>query len=174
MNIFRIFLGVLVFTLLLIFGLYLTGQPADAAGIPHNQYGQLLKGGTQQANIPIVKWLSYLFGLAIIGIFGIGIYIGMLKNGRTGPAARWIIIGFVIYGLIYTGMILSYWSYDPANPVYFGSFPAPTAWMIYGIWIFPFFFTFVYNFYFHTWYLTDEDMEKFEQLVQDNKNKGII
>lgn len=168
MKIFQLFLGLLLFVFVLFASMQFSGQPDGATGIPHEQFGQLLKSGTSQAEMPVVKWLAYLFGLAIIGVFGFGIYIGMLKNGKTGPPANWILFGFFLYMLVYSGMTNSYWSYDPNDPVYFGGFPAPTAWMIYGMWAFPAFFTILYNYFFHSWYLKDEDMERFEELLKEN------
>ena len=72
------------------------------------------------------------------------------------------------YILIFFLLLRSYWQYvEVSEPSHFLGFPAPTAWMVYGIYFFPFIFTALYVLNFNSWVLTEEELVRFHKLVEE-------
>ena len=90
-----------------------------------------------------------------------------------GQSSVWLLGGFVAYALVFTAVIYSYQRYDPGNVQnFFGGFPLPTAWLVYGVWLFPWFFIAVLVIMFDRSFLTQSDLDRFHALVQKSRDKS--
>jgi hypothetical protein len=70
-------------------------------------------------------------------------------------------------------MVFAYWDYQETNSTsYFGGFPIPTAWMLYGMWFVPAIITSAYIFKFDDWVLTKEEEKQFHEIVAARRKRG--
>ena len=171
MKLFHILFIILVALLAIILLAAVTPEVVGATGAPHPEFKGMF---VSPANIdlePHTRWLGYLFGLGIIALFGIMLFIGNRKGGKVTSIGKWLTIGLVLYILVYTLMVISHWSYAAENGGPFFLFmPAPTAWMIFGAWFVPLVITFAYVFKFEDAVISDEEIESFHQYLKEQKN----
>ena len=162
------FLVFLLFFLVLIGLLVLLPVPSNPAGGQHPEYQTMLKSGSSVVAITSSKWLAYAFGLGVLGLFGFSIFLGAQKNpkAKNRKIQNWLWVGTALYLLVYTLMVFSYWDYAQTDqPAFWGGFPAPTAWMLFGLGIVPILFTCIYVFKFKEWVITKEELEQFNELI---------
>ena len=115
-------------------------------------------------------WLGYAMGLAILAVMTAVVLMGVGKNGRIGVLGKWLAAGFVCLGLIFTCLVASHGSYVAGNQgSFFGGLPAPTAWMIYGVWLFPILMILACSYNFDRWYFTEEDQRSIEELMRSTR-----
>jgi len=154
-------------------GLAFSPQVPAATGIPHPEFGEnILIGPNNIDQEPHTRWLGYLYGLGILGIFWSFLTIGTRKNGKKTVMVKWISICFVLYILVYTMMTVSHWSYsDQDLSDFVMSMPAPTAWMIYGMWFIPIIITIAFVVFFEKAVISDEEIASFEEYIQSRQDK---
>lgn len=167
-NNFTWFLAILISFIFVIIGLWVTPVLEFPTGQLHPIFSTMLKSGSSVADGDTTKWLAYLFGLGIIGIFGAMIYVSTdIKNKTSRKKFRKLYaFCFFMYVLVYSLMVFSYWNYraEGAGDFIMG-FPKPTAWMMYGMWATPLILTLTYIFKFDEFVLTPEELEKFHKIV---------
>ncbi len=165
MTLFKLFLGLLIGLLLLIVVLYFSPSPQAVTGVAHESFSTMLHSGESVATAPFVKWIAFFFGLCILSIFVVSIMIGYRKYEKLGKVKPWLIGGSIAYLLVFSMMVFSYWHYvEEGSAAYFLGFPAPTAWMLYAVWLFPLFFSFIYIFKFNDWVISPEERKRFEEI----------
>ena len=126
------------------------------------------KGG--YGDKPGVIIMGYMILAMMLGIMCTAILMGMKKYGKPSPGQRWIIVGFILYGLVFLALTLSYWNYTQGNIAsLWGGYPAPTAWMIYGVWLFPVLIVVLFIIKFDQWFLSADDLETFKHLLDERK-----
>ena len=112
------------------------------------------------------------FGLAfvvlILTVMGLFVAQGYRKHAGGGPM-RWLLGGFIGYGLVFGGLVLAYRSYASGDISFFGGFPAPSAWMVYGVFLFPWVLVILYVRNFDRWIYSSEDAARFQTLVAENQ-----
>lgn len=162
------FLAFLLVFLLLLMALITVSEPAPGnAGQVHSQFQSLLVSGGEAASQQAVPQYAFLFGLCFI-LFMMGcLAVGGRINNRFSKFHAWILAFLVTYLGIYGMLCHSYYTYiqHPENAQMVLGFPAPTAWMLYGIWFLPFLFSLVYLFQFDKFVLRPGDLERFKSLV---------
>jgi hypothetical protein len=132
-------------------------QVQYASGYPHPDIAGMYISKATIDDLPLTRWLGYFFGVGIIFLFAMLIYIGNLKAGKTTGIARFIIIGMIAYWLVYTGMVLAHWQYDKGLNDFFFWLPKPTAWMFIGLWFVPLIITCAYYFRFEKYVISKEE-----------------
>lgn len=173
-KVFRLFLVWLIAFLILIACLWLVPGVPDATGGLHPEFKTMLKSGDSMADTPATKWMAYLFGLGIIGIFGFALVAGARKKEAVldQKIRRFIIFTVLVYAVVFTLTTFSYWSYHQSNSMeYFGGFPKPTAWMLYGCWFTPLLLTITYYYKFQSWVITPEEEEQFDKIVKARRER---
>lgn len=139
-------------------------------GFEHPEYPTMQMGADGEARHSRILWVGWFFGASQIVLFIATLALGMRKNGGLGPIKAPLLAGGAVFAIIFTLMVLSYRDYMLGEDVsLFWGFPVPTAWMVYGIWIFPVFFVVLYMRAFGAWYLTDADCERFDALLAEAK-----
>ncbi len=167
-RLFRYFFGFLVIFCGVTIYFLVGNPPSDINGTVHEDYPSMLKSGSTVMWLDGSKWLSLLYGLCVIVCFLFALWVGGMRNGKLGPMLRWVLLGFLIYFLIYLSLTYTWWNSSGAPPTkYIGGFPPASAWMIYGMWLFPFVFMVLYICYFPNWIYTDEDDSRFNQILEN-------
>ena len=168
MSAFKILLAVLIGLLIIIVGLAVSPQVPMATGMPHPEFGtNILIAPNNIDQESHTRWMGYLYGLGIIGVFWTFITIGTRKKGKKTVMFRWVAACFIIYIIVYTMMTRSHWSYTEHNGSDFiFSMPAPTAWMIYGMWFIPIIITLAFVVFFEKAVISDEEITEFEIFIQ--------
>ncbi len=168
MSAFKALLAILIALLIIILGLAISPQVPLATGIPHPEFGtNILVSPNNIDQQSHTRWLGYLYGLGIIGVFWTFITIGTRKKGKRTVIFRWVAVCFVIYILVYTMMTRSHWAYTNHNGSDFVmSMPEPTAWMIYGMWFVPIIITLAFVVFFEKAVISDEEIEEFERYIK--------
>ena len=162
-------LGLLLLCLLLIGVLSLLPPQALPNGSLHPQYATIQSSGSSVADSSPHYLIATTFGLAILGIFGTTLYIGGYKENTElrKRIFRAFFIGMLAYVGVFICLLISYSSYhSTGSSPFFGGFPAPSAWMLYGIWFVPLLISFIYIFKFKEWVLTPEELKEFERIVE--------
>ena len=136
----------------------------------HPEAASLLQSTGGLADQPATLWLGYVLGLLVLGVMAVCVWIGLRKKDRSTPLTRWMMIGFGGYALVFTGLTLTYARYTGSAEVpFFGGFPLPTAWMVYGMWFFPLILVGLYMALFDRFVLTPDDLARFQELVDENR-----
>ena len=135
-------------------------------GFTHPEFETMQVGGDGAERHAKVLWLGWGFGMLQIAFFLTCLAFGSRKHGRVGPFLKPIAIAGVIYAAIFTMMFVAYRGYaNEDSHALFLALPIPTAWMIYGVWIFPLFYMLLYMYHFDSWTFTEEDQAEFDRLV---------
>ena len=75
-------------------------------------------------------------------------------------------IGGLLYAAMFSAIFVSYHGFlQQAEPSFLGPFPAPTTWLLIGLWAAPLYFVLLYVITFDRHILTADDYEKFQQLL---------
>ena len=174
-TIIKIFFGFLLAFGLLIIALWMSDVPQNATGTVDANFKTLLHSGQTVAITSTTKWLAYFFGMGIISIFGFVIFIGGRKKDPVirKKMYRALAIGLILYFIVFNGMMNSWWSYVETNSMeYFMGLPKPTAWMIFGMLLIPFFISFFYITKFEDWVYTKADEQRFAEILANRKRKN--
>jgi hypothetical protein len=153
----------------MLLGLLLLGlvfpEPPDLAQTAHPDSNSMLSSGSNApGGIPILA-AGFATGLLILLMFGLCLLVGIPPRARRLKTL--ILVGTSAYGLIFSGLMLSYLDFIQEVPTQIvGGFPTPTAWMIYGVWLFPWVFIIAYVYTFRTHYFTPEAEEHFRELLR--------
>ncbi len=170
--VFRLFLARVVALLLIIGVSFLMPGATQPTAQVHPGAGSLLLSSGSLAVRPEVLGLGYVMGVLMIAIMAVAVWIGLRKRDGATPLNRWMMAAFAGYALVFTALVAAYASYTGSpEAVFFAGFPAPTAWMIYGMWLFPLVFVGLYMALFDRWVLTDQDLARFDDLVKENRRR---
>lgn len=135
-------------------------------GFAHPDFANMQSGGPGQERHEDLLLLGWVFGVLQILFFITCLALGGQKKGSLGPLFKPLVFGGAGFIAIFTALILSYNAYmreDVHSLVLFQV--KPTAWMLYGIWGFPVVFIVAYVLTFDKWFMTDDDLEAFRELV---------
>ena len=92
---------------------------------------------------------------------------GAIRRGKLDGIRPWLIIASIVYLSVYTLTYVSDAHYaSSGHERFFLGWPMPTAWMIYAMWSAPVLFVLIYIFKFRDWVLTEEDENRFDELVK--------
>ena len=147
----------------------LSPEPAAGFAIPHDEIPKMEQGGDGAQRHEHTLLLGWMFGVLLIAAFG-----GLIGWGSGTP---W---GSLMGGLLITTTVIvegvfaaMCWSYHRqlANPdatPFFGSFPAGTAWQLYGMGSIPFLFVGIYVVFFRRQIVTDRTSAEFPHLSKSS------
>lgn len=142
-------------------------------GVVHPDNATMQIGADGEARHDRILWVAWFFGLCQIVIFIAALSLGMRKENGLGPVRAPLLAGGAVFATIFTLLFLSYRDYmrGEETAIVLG-FPAPTAWMVYGVWLFPLFFAVLYLRAFDAWYLTEADRARFDALLAKAKRSA--
>lgn len=156
---------------------FFVDEVPDGHGRAHPEIAKILIGGDGAARHENILWYGMAFGLLQVAFFVACLAFGASRQDSIGRLTVPIGIGTAVYVVITACMFLSYRTYaNEDSPALFLAFPKPTAWMMYGMWIFPVYFIFIYLFTFDKWFMTENDLKRFEEIVAEkrrNQAEGV-
>ena len=110
--------------------------PVGIDPTPHPSFDSMLSSGSAAPGGPVIIAAGWATGLLIIVMIGIFLLIGVAPTAKR--LRRWILGGTVVYAGVFCALMLSYLEFLEGGPLEIvGGLPAPTAWMMYGVWLFP-------------------------------------
>lgn len=145
-------------------------EAPDGHGAGHPVFDTMSVGGDGAARHENVLFYGWAFGALQICFFVACLAFGASKKERVGALKVPMLAGTAVYLVVFTFLVWSYRTYMlEETHVLFLSFPRPTAWMMYGIWIFPVYFILLYWFTFDSTILTKDDLQRFNELVDEKR-----
>ena len=162
-----------IFLLIVMFGLIATviylfnlpGSGAPMAGV-HPEFNTMLKSSSDPKT-PGLIFAGYALGSLFILTLCSFVVLGQLKKGTLGKVKIPLLGLMALYLTIFLLLMTSYANYESGpDAVFFGGFPTPSAWMIYGMWGCPLLLILLFMFSFDSWFVTSEDMSRFQQLLE--------
>ena len=149
--------------ILLVYFIFLNENPGPA-GITHETFPSMLRSTDSYSDTTAIFFGSF-FGILSIIVFVLFLFIGIRQKENSKLKVRVWIIGLIIYLGIFIFGLIEYMSYTNSNTIkLFLGFPRPTAWMLFGIYLYPLFFTFYYVIKFKYWVISDEKERMFKDL----------
>ena len=163
-------LTTLASVLLLITGMSET--VANTTGLAHPSIPLIHVGADGMARLVGVGSWMFVFGCLVLMLVMTFIMLGTGKHNRS----RWFFISILGSLLI---MLFVWWHvYDghrsfleSGKTDYFLGFPAATAWLTYGIWLSGIPLILLYSLGFRKFIYTEQDEQKFEQLIKDQEKE---
>lgn len=147
-------------------------RTAQGHGVAHAQFKTMQSGGDGEARLKPVWWLGWAFALLQVTFFVALLAFGAMKRGSLGPLFVPLLTGWLVYAGIATGLVVAHARYTATTDhALFLGFPIPTAWMMYGIWMFPGVFVVLYLATFDRWNFTPADEERLAQLAAEFKSR---
>lgn len=136
-------------------------QPGDLPAT-HPVHPTLLVGGAASARSTAMLAIGWAFGALQLALFAGCFALGLRRAEGLGPLRRPLWLGLALYQALWAALVVAYAGYarDPHGALW-GGFPAPTAWMLYGLWPFPLYFAWLYLRHFDDWVLGDRALERF-------------
>ena len=165
-----LFALVLALCALVVVLMFVPDQP-DYHGIPHPDFPSMLQGGPGTERHARVLGLGWLFGTLQLVFFACLIAFGARKNQSLRGLGKPLLVGLAAHTTVWTLCVLSYRTYltEPTHAFVLG-FPISTAIMVYGMWLTPVIYNFLFVFGFKRWYLTDQDLADFDRLMESKRS----
>jgi hypothetical protein len=138
-------------------------------GHAHLQFNTIRQGGAPHSSLVI--WLGWLFGIITLTLFFFVLSLGAARQNKLRGLGKSFIVICILIAATWTGIVVTYQTYisNPDQGLLLG-FPLPTALMIF---VFPsvsFLVTILFVVQFPKSILTEEDHEKYNQLLSDEGN----
>ena len=167
---FIVFLVILISLVIVLAGLIIIPSKSIQVQAQHDLFPTMLKS-VKASQSTLTLWLAFFFGVFSICLFTLFLYIGLSGKNFSRKKLIVMVIGLIMYVGIFSFGFASYLRYinNDCFRVFLG-FPAPTAWMLYGIWFFPLFFTFLYVKKFNDWVLKPDDYQRLQEIVKRRNN----
>ena len=167
---------VVIFAVLLalcgvVLAIALIEEAPDSRGLDHPVHETMRQGGSPERHDRVLFW-GWLYGTLSIVLFASMLALGLRRRGALPTGAkRSLLFGSALYAAVFALLVLSYRAYaeSGADGSLSGSFPRPSAWMLYGVWPVPLIFTFFYVRNFDRWVMSDDDVADFERLVAESR-----
>jgi hypothetical protein len=119
-----------------------------------------------------VIWLGLSLAFLLFCIFVSLIALSLNKQGRLKKFKKALLAGLVLNVVVFSLIVILYLTYArDGTGVLIGSFPRPTAVMLYGLGPVQIVFAVIYILYFDRAIFTAEDEEKFQQLVKARRQQ---
>jgi hypothetical protein len=149
----------------LVLWIALTPEVPGSHGSVHSRFSQMDQGGAGLERHGPVFIAACLLGAVMIAMF-VCLLAWQTKSGRRSWPL--FLLGGALYEAVFSMMCWTYWRSlaDPFESSFWGSFPVPVAWLVYGIWLFPGFFIAIYVVRFDEWILPKESMHRFEEILK--------
>lgn len=151
--------------------LWIPETPASKA-FAHPDYATMQRGGDGVKRHGRILWLGWAFGVLQFCFFAGLIALSVNKQRRIKIFAKPILTGLFLNILVFCLMMFAYWNYArQGTGPFFGSFPLPTALMLYGVWPIQLIFVVIYVWYFNRAIFTEDDLEKFQAIVRSRREQ---
>lgn len=172
MKIAWLLLGLLLAICLVIVITLLIPETADKQAFAHPEYPTMLQSPEGMQRHGGILWLGWFFGVLQFCFVVCLILMSLNKQGRLSIFKTPIITGLILVIAAFSLMMIAYSKYiQGAARFFIGSFPLPTALMVYGFWPIQIIFVIIYVWYFDRGIFTAEDEERFQALVKSYREQ---
>jgi hypothetical protein len=143
--------------------------PPNATGAPHATVTGMKQVGDGLQRAEPVFALGVAFGTLVFAAALTILYMGVPRAYRSTAFK----LGFSISASLllgsWFGIVWTYHGYihEPSASAFFLGFPAPTAWLLYGVWTAPAGFVALYIYGYRRWIFPPEAEETFNRLMAD-------
>lgn len=168
--------GLSLALLAVVAGAWFVGPPEDApaSAIAHPTIEHMTAGGPGEAKHAKVFSLGVAFGVLEILLFSVCLALGASRKGRVGRIGIAIAIGAALHVISFLAIVISYRAYLNGHETLYLGLPAPTAFMMYGIWWVPMYFILLYIIAFDRYVFSDADLQKFNEILdRRDRREGI-
>ena len=157
---------------LLLLAIGLAEPAANGGGVAHASLTGMQAGGDGAARMEIIGSYGFAFHLLLLALIAALCLLGISRPRRSPK-----FIGFLWLSLLFTWLIA--WRMysghaqflESGETGYFLGFPTATAWAVYGTWLGAIPLILLYSFGFHRFIFTPEDKAKYQQLLDNKKQK---
>ena len=172
MNAFKLLFITLILMMIAVLFVIIGGPDESMTGTPHSRYTTMLQSTHDSYEFSNVKWAGFAFGIGIILYLYLVLAIGLKRKKYIKKINFWILGGGAVYLILFVLMFMAYQNYiDQETLSLLGGFPTPTAIMIYGLWLFPLFFTTLYVWRFKDWVINKKEVARFHELVKSKSHE---
>ena len=160
---------------LLFMAIVRTKLPSNATGMAHAKHhateSKTDKPAMKQGGNGVVRHKNLLVTGCLLGIVTATILVGMLvlafgADKVTVGQIFAFAVGAILYQGVFVMLFLAYGGSLVSGDVSFiGAFPAGTSWLLFGVYLMPYYFIVLYVVFFDRWFMKPENLEKFKALV---------
>ena len=150
-------------------GLFIPAPPG-LEPTPHPSFDPMQSSGSAAPGSPLTLLAGFAVGTLIIVMIGICLLIGVRRTAKS--LRRWIVAGTVAYASVFGALMLSYLEFLEGGPIeIFGGLPTPSAWMMYGVWLFPWVFLIALVVTFDDVYFPPESETRFREILSAKEKR---
>lgn len=153
---------------------FLIPPPANSIGFAHPRHAvvgekpAMSQGGDGLARHGNLLLRGWLLAAAMIAMLVAMVAFGTRSTGTGAGKIAAFAAGGIAYQAIIVMLFLAYRDSLAADEVAFiGSFPAATWWLLFGVYVIPYYFVALYAWSFDRWIMTPESSQKFEKLLAE-------
>ena len=142
------------------------GVSYPRAGFPHPQFPSMDAGGPPAPRHGPILWVAWSFAALQTAFLVACLALGARRRGVVGRIGVVLAAGGLVFGGIVTLMVVSYSRFMAADaPGLVLGLPAPTAWYLYVLWPFEFFFVLVFVLAYRRSFVDADTMVRFRALL---------
>ncbi len=151
----------------------LVPEGEHAQGLEHPSFATMRHGGSGVARHAGILWLGGAFGGLAITLFVALMAFGTRRGDSLRGLGPKLILGLVAYLAAWSWLVFAYRGYmnEPDHSLVLG-FPLPTAIMLFVLWPVSIVFNLVFVVGVKHWVLSDQDHERYQQLVAQIREKS--
>ena len=157
----------------------LTPAPPDSTGFAHPRHAAMTDGATAPAmnqggegrqRHGRILWAGWLLA-ALMAVMLTGILLfGVQSTGLSKGKALAFALGGIAYQVVFAMLFLAYRNSLTGPVVFIGSFPAATWWVLFGVYLLPYYFILLYVALFDRWVVTPDSLRKFDELLSEHRS----
>lgn len=165
----HVLFAILVLLLLVVVVLGSFDEPPHAVGLPHPDHGAMAMGGEATSrSAELLPW-GLAFALLQVALFASLLLLG-LRRGDEPVVRRYfpVLLGLAVLAICFVFLFAAYASFseNPMKSSIVLGFPAPTAWMLFGVWWSPIVVIVLYHRKFDTWVYGPREERAFRELMR--------
>ena len=162
--------GLLLTICLVIAIIIWTPETPGGQAFAHPDHPAMLQGPDGMERHGRIIWLGWIFGILQFCFITCLIGLCLDKQGRLKIFKTPLLICMFLCITAFVSMMAAYIGFarEGSGPL-FGSFPLPTALMLYALWPMQILFVIIYVIYYDKAIFTAEDDEKFQALVRSRR-----
>lgn len=145
---------------------------ANAAGTPHPSIPGANTGGDGSLRLAEIGVYAFLFQCLLLALTVCLSLLGISKNRRSMGLYIYMAASLVFMLFVWWKMYSGHQAFlQSGTTEYFLGFPVATAWQVYGTWLGGIPLILIYSIGFRKYIYTEEDEQKFEQLMQERSGQ---
>ena len=130
---------------------------AWSGATPHPRIDQMQVGALRATDDADNWWLGLTFGLLVIATLVGCLMLAANGTRNSSSLCKVTALGGLLFAGSFVAMMVSYRSFtNTPEQRLWGPFPAPTSWMVFGVWFTPLVFLAIYSIGYRKWFASEE------------------